>query len=167
MQDLDIGQIIDLNEDIESLKAKLETVKAELSIEEAMRESFSKDLTPKILHRRVRHKMVNGKRQAFTEVVIDETELKNLVEMASCRARVEENIEKLKKLGAQLKRELNQTEIYKNSRQLEAEIKQIKTDKLLLEAQIKDLNREIVNIQSQGSEPFIDYEEQTFDLEIE
>ena len=38
---------------------------------------------------------------------------------------------------------------------------------MLLEAKVKDLNREIEKILSQNEDPYIDYEEQIFDLEIE
>ncbi len=166
MEFIDLSQVLELTEEIESLKAQLETVKAELSIEEAMREAFSKDITPTILKRKVRYKRENGKKVEFTEVTIYESELKILIEMASCRARVEENIKRLEELGARLKRELSQTEIYKNSCRLEAEVKQIRNEKKLLEAQVKDLNREIEKILSQDEDPYIDYEEQTYDLEI-
>ena len=167
MENLDITPIIDLNEDYELLKAKVETVRAELSIEEAMREAFSKDLTPKILRRRVRYKRVNGIREAFAEVTVDETVLNNLVEAVSCQARVKENYEKLKTLASQLKRETSQTELYKRCVEAEAQIKQLKMEKLLLEAQIKDHDQEIAEMQTQGAEPYIDYEEQFFDFEIE
>ena len=167
MQELDIGQVIDLNEEIESLKARLETVKAEVSIEDTLREAFSKDLTPKILRRRVRYKRVNGVREAFAEVTVDETVLNNLVEAVSCQARVKENHEKLKTLASQLKRETSQTELYKRCVEAEAQIKQLKMEKLLLEAKVKDRDREIAEMQTQGAEPYIDYEEQIFDFEIE
>lgn len=167
MESLDIIPIIDLNEDYELLKAKVETVRAELSIEEAMREAFSKDLTPKILRRKVRYKRVNGIREAFAEVTVDETVLNDLVEAVSCQARVKENYEKLKTLGAQLKRETSQTELYKRCIEAEAQIKQLKMEKMLLEAQVKDRDRELAEVQTQGAEPYIDYEEQTFDYEIE
>ena len=70
MENLDLNKVIDLNESIESAEARLETVKAEISIEEAMREAFSKDLTPTILRRKVRYKRVNGVKQEFTEVTV-------------------------------------------------------------------------------------------------
>lgn len=167
MQELDIGQVIDLNEEIESLKARLETIKAEVSIEDTMREAFSKDLTPKILRRRVRYKRVNGIKEAFAEVTIDETVLNNLVEAVSCQARVKENHEKLKTLASQLKRETSQTELYKRCIEAEAQIKQLKMEKMLLEAQVKDRDRELAEVQTQGAEPYIDYEEQFFDFELE
>lgn len=166
MENLDIIPIIDINEDIEKLTAKLETVKADLSIEEAIREAFSKDLTPKILRRRVRYKRVNGLKEPFAEVTIDETILNNLVEATNCQARVKENYEKLQTLGAKLKRETSQTELYKRYVEAEAQIKQLKMEKMLLEAQLKDRDRELAEIYTQGAEPYIDYEEQTFDLEI-
>lgn len=166
MESLDIIPIIDLNEDYELLKAKVETVRAELSIEEAMREAFSKDLTPKILRRRVRYKRVNGIREAFAEVTVDETVLNNLVEAVSCQARVKENYEKLKTLASQLKRETSQTELYKRCIEAEAQIKQLKVEKMLLEAQVRDRDRELSEVQTQGAEPYIDYEYQTVDLEL-
>ena len=166
MENLDITPIIDLNEDYELLKAKVETVRAELSIEEAMREAFSKDLTPKILRRKVRYKRVNGVKEPFAEVTIDETMLNNLVEAVSCPARVKQNYEKLQTLGAQLKRETSQTAIYKRCVEAEAQIKQLKTEIMLLEAQIRDRDREIAEMQTQGAEPYIDYEYQTVDLEL-
>ena len=166
MENLDITPIIDLNEDYELLKAKVETVRAELSIEEAMREAFSKDLTPKILRRKVRYKRVNGVKEAFAEVTIDETVLNNLVEAVSCPARIKQNYEKLQTLGAQLKRETSQTEIYKRCVEAEAQIRKLKTEIMLLEAKVKERDREIAEIQTQGAEPYIDYEEQTYDLEI-
>lgn len=166
MENLDITPIIDLNEDYELLKAKVETVRAELSIEEAMREAFSKDLTPKILRRKVRYKRVNGVKEPFAEVTIDENVLNNLVEAVSCPARIKQNYEKLQTLGVQLKRETSQTEIYKRCIEAEAQIKQLKTEIMLLEAKVKERDREIAEIQTQGAEPYIDYEEQTFDLEI-
>ena len=166
MENLDITPIIDLNEDYELLKAKVETVRAELSIEETMREAFSKDLTPKILRRKVRYKKVNGVKEAFAEVTIDETVLNNLVEAVSCPARIKQNYEKLQTLGAQLKRETSQTAIYKRCVEAEAQIKQLKTEIMLLEAQIRDRDREIAEMQTQGAEPHIDYEYQTVDLEL-
>ena len=166
MENLDLNQVIDLNESIESMKARLETVKAELSIEEAMREAFSKDLTPKILRRKVRYKRVNGVKEPFAEVTIDETVLNNLVEAVSCPARVKQNYEKLKALGEQLKRETSQTAIYKRCIEAEAEIKRLKTENMLLQAKVTERDREIAEIYAQSTEPYIDYEEQTFDLEI-
>ena len=166
MENLDLNQVIDLNESIESMKARLETVKAELSIEEAMREAFSKDLTPKILHRKVRYKRVNGVKEAFAEVTVYETELNDLVEAVGCPARVKQNYEKLQTLGAQLKRETSQTAIYKRCIEAEAEIKRLKTENMLLQAKVTERDREIAEIYAQSTEPYIDYEEQTFDLEI-
>ena len=166
MENLDITPIIDLNEDYELLKAKVETVRAELSIEEAMREAFSKDLTPKILRRKVRYKRVNGVKEPFAEVTIDEIVLNNLVEAVRCPARVKQNYDKLQTLGAQLKRETSQTAIYKRCIEAEAEIKRLKTENMLLQAKVRDRDREIAEIHTQGAEPYIDYEEQTFDLEI-
>ena len=167
MQELDIGQVIDLNEEIESLKARLETVKTDLSIEEAMREAFSKDLTPKILRRKVRYKRVNGVKQEFTEVTIYENALNDFVEAVSYPARIKQNYDKLQTLGAKLKRENSQTELYKRCVEAEAQIKQLKMENLLLEAKVKDRDREIAEMQTQGAEPYIDYEEQIFDFEIE
>lgn len=166
MENLDLNKVIDLNESIESTEARLETVKAELSIEEAMREAFSKDLTPKILHRKVRYKRVNGVKEAFAEVTVYETDLNDLVEAVSCPARVKQNYEKLQTLGAQLKRETSQTAIYKRCIEAEAEIKRLKTENMLLQAKVTERDREIAEIYTQGAEPYIDYEEQTFDLEI-
>ena len=167
MENLDLNKVIDLNESIESTEARLETVKAELSIEEAMREAFSKDLTPKILHRKVRYKRVNGVKEPFAEVTVYETELNDLVEAVSCPARVKQNYEKLQTLGAQLKRETSQTAIYKRCIEAEAQVKKLKTEIMLLEAKVKERDREIAEIYTQGAEPYIDYEEQTYDLEIE
>ena len=166
MENLDLNKVIDLNESIESTEARLETVKAELSIEEAMREAFSKDLTPTIVRRKVRYKRVNGVRVAFAEVTVYETELNDLVEAVSCPARVKQNYEKLQTLGAQLKRETSQTAIYKRCIEAEAEIKRLKTENMLLQAKVTERDREIAEIYAQGTEPYIDYEEQTFDLEI-
>lgn len=166
MENLDITPIIDLNEDYELLKAKVETIRAELSIEEAMREAFSKDLTPKILRRKVRYKRENGVKVPYTEVTINENVLNDLVEAVSCPARVKQNYEKLQTLGAQLKRETSQTAIYKRCVEAEAQIKQLKTEIMLLEAQIRDHDREIAEMQTQGAEPYIDYEYQTVDLEL-
>ena len=166
MENLDLNKVIDLNESIESTEARLETVKAELSIEEAMREAFSKDLTPKILHRKVRYKRINGVKEAFAEVTVYETELNDLVEAVSCPARVKQNYEKLQTLGAQLKRETSQTAIYKRCIEAEAEIKRLKTENMLLQAKVTERDREIAEIYAQSTEPYIDYEEQTFDLEI-
>lgn len=166
MQELDIGQVIDLNEEIESLKARLETVKAEVSIEDTMREAFSKDLTPKILRSKVRYKRVNGVKQEFTEVTVYQTELNELIEAVKTPARVKQNYDKLQKLGAQLKRETSQTEIYKRCIEAEAEIKRLKMENRLLEAKVRERDREIAEMHSQGAEQYIDYEEQTYDLEI-
>ena len=166
MENLDLNKVIDLNESIESAEARLETLKAEISIEEAMREAFSKDLTPKILRRKVRYKRVNGVKEAFAEVTVYETELNDLVEAVSCPARVKQNYEKLQTLGAQLKRETSQTAIYKRCIEAEAEIKRLKTENMLLQAKVTERDREIAEIYAQSTEPYIDYEEQTFDLEI-
>ena len=166
MENLDLNRVIDLNESIESAEARLETVKAEISIEEAMREAFSKDLTPKILRRKVRYKRVNGVKEAFAEVTVYETELNDLVEAVSCPARVKQNYEKLQTLGAQLKRETSQTAIYQRCVEAEAEIKRLKTENMLLQAKVTERDREIAEIYAQGTEPYIDYEEQTYDLEI-
>lgn len=166
MENLDLNKVIDLNESIESTEARLETVKAELSIEEAMREAFSKDLAPKILRRKVRYKRVNGVKEPFAEVTVYETELNDLVEAVSCPARVKQNYEKLQTLGAQLKRETSQTAIYKRCIEAEAEIKRLKMENMLLEAKVKERDREIAEMQTQGAEPYIDYEYQTVDLEL-
>ena len=166
MENLDLNNVIDLNESIESMKARLETVKAKLIIEETMREAFSKDLTPKILRRKVRYKRVNGVKEPFAEVTIDENVLNDLVEAVSCPARVKQNYEKLQTLGAQLKRETSQTAIYKRCIEAEAEIKRLKTENMLLQAKVTERDREIAEIYAQSTEPYIDYDEQTFDLEI-
>lgn len=166
MENLDLNKVIDLNESIESAEARLETVKAEISIEEAMREAFSKELTPTILRRKVRYKRVNGVRVAFAEVTVYETELNDLVEAVKTPARIKQNNEKLQKLGAQLKRETSQTAIYKRCVEAEAEIKRLKTENMLLQAKVTERDREIAEIYAQSTEPYIDYEEQTFDLEI-
>ena len=138
MENLDLNKVIDLNESIESAEARLETVKAELSIEEAMREAFSKDLTPKFLRRKVRYKRVNGVKEPFAEVTVNETELNDLVEAVKTPARIKQNNEKLQKLGAQLKRETSQTAIYKRCIEAEAEIKRLKMENMLLEAKVKE-----------------------------
>lgn len=166
MENLDLNKVIDLNESIESAEARLETVKAEISIEEAMREAFSKDLTPKILRSKVRYKRVNGVKQEFTEVTVYQTELNELIEAVKTPARVKQNYDKLQKLGAQLKRETSQTAIYKRCVEAEAEINRLKMENRLLEAKVRDRDREIAEMHSQSAEPYIDYEEQTFDLEI-
>ena len=79
---------------------------------------------------------------------------------------MKQNYDKLQKLGAQLKRETSQTAIYKRCIEAEAEIKRLKTENMLLQAKVKDRDREIAEMHSQGAEPYIDYEEQTFDLVI-
>ena len=48
----------------------------------------------------------------------------------------------------------------------EAEIKRLKTENMILQAKVTERDREIAEIYTQGAEPYIDYEEQTFDLEI-
>ncbi|MBR4306055.1 MAG: hypothetical protein IKT78_04345 [Ruminiclostridium sp.] len=166
MENFDIIPIININEDIAELTAKLETVKADLRIEETMREAFSKDLTPKILRRKERYKRVNGVRVAFAEVTVYETELNDLVEAVKTPARIKQNNEKLQTLGAQLKRETSQTAIYQRCVEAEAEIKRLKTENMLLQAKVTERDREIAEIYAQGTEPYIDYEEQTYDLEI-
>ena len=166
MENLDLNRVIDLNESIESAEARLETVKAEISIEEAMREAFSKDLTPTILRRKVRYKRVNGVKEAFAEVTVYEAELNELIEAVKTPARIKQNNEKLQTLGAQLKRETSQTAIYQRCVEAEAEIKRLKTENMLLQAKVTERDREIAEIYAQGTEPYIDYEEQTYDLEI-
>ncbi|MBQ8203361.1 MAG: hypothetical protein IJZ75_03680 [Clostridia bacterium] len=167
MENLDLNKVIDLNESIESTEARLETVKAELSIEEAVREAFSKDLTPKILRHKVRYKRVNGVKVPCTEITIEEKLLDDLVSVAGSQVQLKENYKKLKALGEQLKRETSQTELYKRCVETEAQIKQLKMENMLLEAKVKERDREIAEIYAQGTDPYIDYEEQTYDLEIE
>lgn len=166
MENFDIIPIVNINEDIAELNAKLETIKTDIRIEETMREAFSKDLTPKILRSKVRYKRVNGVKQEFTEVTVYQTELNELIEAVKTPARVKQNYDKLQKLGAQLKRETSQTAIYKRCVEAEAEIKRLKTENLLLQAKVTERDREIAEIYAQSTEPYIDYEEQTFDLEI-
>ncbi|MBR5011890.1 MAG: hypothetical protein IKY12_04960 [Clostridia bacterium] len=166
MENFDIIPIVNINEDIAELNAKLETIKTDIRIEETMREAFSKDLTPTILRRKVRYKRVNGVKQEFTEVTVYQTELNELIEAVKTPARVKQNYDKLQKLGAQLKRETSQTAIYKRCVEAEAEIKRLKTENLLLQAKVTERDREIAEIYAQSTEPYIDYEEQTFDLEI-
>lgn len=167
MENFDIIPIVNINEDIAELNAKLETIKTDTRIEETMREAFSKDLTPKILRRRERYKRINGIKVPFTEVTIYESQLNDYVNLANNKAQIKENHEKLKTLSAQLKRENSQTELYKRCVEAEAQIKQLKMEKMLLEAKVKERDREIAEIYAQGTEPYIDYEEQTYDLEIE
>ena len=166
MENFDIIPIVNINEDIAELNAKLETIKTDIRIEETMREAFSKDLTPKILRSKVRYKRVNGVKQEFTEVTVYQTELNELIEAVKTPARVKQNYDKLQKLGAQIKRETSQTAIYKRCVEAEAEIKRLKTENLLLQAKVTERDREIAEIYAQSTEPYIDYEEQTFDLEI-
>ena len=166
METLDLNQVIDLNESIESMKARLETVKAEVSIEDTMREAFSKDLTPKILRRKVRYKRINGVKVPCTEITIEEKLLDDLVSVAGSQVQLKENYKKLKALGEQLKRETSQTELYTRCTEAEAQIKQLKMENLLLQAKVTERDREIAEIYAQSTEPYIDYEEQTFDLEI-
>ena len=167
MENFDIIPIININEDIAELTAKLETVKADLRIEETMREAFSKDLTPKILRRRERYKRINGVKVPCTEVTIYESQLNDYVNLANNEAQIKQNHEKLKTLGAQLKRENSQTELYKRCVDAEAEIKRLKMENMLLQAKVRERDREIAEIYAQSTEPYIDYEEQTYDLEIE
>ncbi len=167
MKNFDIIPIVNINEDIAELNAKLETIKTDIRIEETMREAFSKDLTPKILRRRERYKRVNGVKVPFTEVTIYESQLNDYVNLANNEAQIKQNHEKLKTLGAQLKRENSQTELYKRCVEAEAEIKRLKMENRLLQAKVRERDREIAEMQTQGAEPYIDYEEQTYDLEIE
>ena len=166
MENFDIIPIVNINEDIAELNAKLETIKTDIRIEETMREAFSKDLTPKILRSKVRYKRVNGVKQEFTEVTVYQTELNELIEAVKTPARVKQNYDKLQKLGAQLKRETSQTAIYKRCVEAEAEINRLKMENRLLQAKVTERDREIAEIYAQSTEPYIDYEEQTFDLEI-
>lgn len=166
MENFDIIPIVNINEDIVELNAKLETIKTDIRIEETMRKAFSKDLTPKILRRRERYKRVNGVKVPFTEVTIYESQLNDYVNLANNKAQIKENHEKLKTLGAQLKRENSQTELYKRYVEAEAEINRLKMENRLLQAKVTERDREIVEIYTQGAEPYIDYEEQTYDLEI-
>lgn len=167
MENFDIIPIVNINEDIAELNAKLETIKTDIRIEETMREAFSKDLTPKILRRRERYKRINGVKVPCTEVTIYESQLNDYVNLANNEAQIKENHEKLKTLGARLKRENSQTELYKRCIEAEAEIKRLKMENMLLQAKVKERDREITEIYTQGAEPYIDYEEQTYDLEIE
>ena len=166
MENFDIIPIVNINEDIAELNAKLETIKTDIRIEETMREAFSKDLTPKILRRRERYKRINGVKVPCTEVTIYESQLNDYVNLANNEAQIKQNHEKLKTLGAQLKRENSQTELYKRCIEAEAEIKRLKMENMLLQAKVKERDREIAEIYAQSTEPYIDYEEQTFDLEI-
>ena len=166
MENLDIGQIINLNEDYELLKAKVETLKAEVSIEETLRKAFSKDLTPKIVSRKERYKRINGVKVPYSVVTIYETQLNDYIEIANSQAQINGNYKDLKSLGEKLKRETSQSAIYQRYVEAEAEIKRLKMENMLLEAKVKDRDREIAEIYTQGAEPYIDYEEQTFDLEI-
>ena len=167
MENFDIIPIVNINEDIAELNAKLETIKTDIRIEETMREAFSKDLTPKILRRRERYKRINGVKVPCTEVTIYESQLNDYVNLANNEAQIKQNHEKLKTLGAQLKRENSQTELYKRCIEAEAEIKRLKMENMLLQAKVKERDREIAEIYAQSTEPYIDYEEQTYDLEIE
>ena len=166
MENFDIIPIVNINEDIAELNAKLETIKTDIRIEETMREAYSKDLTPKILRRRERYKRINGVKVPCTEVTIYESQLNDYVNLANNEAQIKQNHEKLKTLGAQLKRENSQTELYKRCVEAEAEIKRLKMENRLLQAKVTERDREIEEIYAQGTEPYIDYEEQTFDLEI-
>ena len=166
MENFDIIPIVNINEDIAELNAKLETIKTDIRIEETMREAYSKDLTPKILRRRERYKRINGVKVPCTEVTIYESQLNDYVNLANHEAQIKQNHEKLKTLGAQLKRENSQTELYKRCVEAEAEIKRLKMENRLLQAKVTERDREIAEIYAQGTEPYIDYEEQTFDLEI-
>ena len=167
MENFDIIPIVNINEDIAELNAKLETIKTDIRIEETMREAYSKDLTPKILRRRERYKRINGVKVPCTEVTIYESQLNDYVNLANNEAQIKQNHEKLKTLGAQLKRENSQTELYKRCIEAEAEIKRLKMENMLLQAKVKERDREIAEIYAQSTEPYIDYEEQTYDLEIE
>ena len=166
MENFDIIPIVNINEDIAELNAKLETIKTDIRIEETMREAYSKDLTPKILRRRERYKRINGVKVPCTEVTIYESQLNDYVNLANNEAQIKQNHEKLKTLGAQLKRENSQTELYKRCVEAEAEIKRLKMENRLLQAKVTERDREIAEIYAQGTEPYIDYEEQTYDLEI-
>ena len=167
MENFDIIPIVNINEDIAELNAKLETIKTDIRIEETMREAFSKDLTPKILRRRERYKRINGVKVPCTEVTIYESQLNDYVNLANNEAQIKQNHEKLKTLGAQLKRENSQTELYKRCVEAEAEIKRLKMENRLLQAKVTERDREIAEIYAQGTEPYIDYEEQTYDIELE
>lgn len=152
--------ICELNAEMESLKAEIETLKMKKSLVECVRESYSKDLTLKILQRRTRYKKVNGVKEPFCEVTVSEAELNSLLEIATGRASIDEKISELKKLGDRLWHELSQTELYKRSVELERQ-------NLLLKAEIKTLENEMSALQEQESaEPYIYYEDEIKDLEI-
>jgi hypothetical protein len=154
--------IFDLQAEAVKLRAEIETLKAQKSLVECVREAYSKDIIkPKVLQRRVRYKKVDGKKEAFTEVTITEAELNYLISMATNRAFVEEKITELKKLGDQLWHKLNQTELYKTALELETRNK-------ILQANYKSLEKQLYEMREQElQEPYVYYEDEIIDLEIE
>ena len=104
------------------------------------------------------------KKRIFNLIIIDESGSMQSIKKEAIDS-VNETIQTIR--GAQRKHETSQTAIYKRCVEAEAEIKRLKTENLLLEAKIRERDREIAEIYTQGAEPYIDYEEQTFDLEIE
>ncbi len=155
------NEILEAEQKLTELKAEIETLKAKKSLVECVREAYSKEIKqPKVIERRIRHKKVDGRKQAFTEVVISEVEFMELCNLASNRAFIEDKITELKRLGDKLWYALNQSEIYKHSLEMQKQNQ-------LLRAEIKSLEAEILKMQEKAQEEQEIYYENEITQEIE
>lgn len=149
------NEILNAEQQLIELRAEIETLKAQKSLVECVREAYSKEIKqPKVIERRTRYKKINGKKEAYTEVIISEVEFIELCKLATDRAFIEVKIAELKRLGDKLWHAVNQSEIYQRSLKTERENQ-------LLKAEIKALNDEIFKMQEKAqAEPYVYYEDE-------
>ena len=107
--------IEELKQEISSLQAEIETLKAKKSIAECIRESFSQERPVRVLKRKVRHKTIGSKNPPQVEITILESDYEQLLEQAKSTAWVEQKLSELKSLGDRLWHKMNHSTVLQDA----------------------------------------------------
>ena len=141
--------IEELKQEISSLQAEIETLKAKKSIAECIRESFAQERPVRVLKRKVRHKTIGSKNPPQVEITILESDYEQLLEQAKSTAWVERKLSELKSLGDRLWHNINHSTVLQDA------IRRAESAELSCRA----LRQEVEQLKSQPVQEYEAYEE--------
>ena len=141
--------IEELKQEISSLQAEIETLKAKKSIAECIRESFSQERPVRVLKRKVRHKTIGSKITPQVEITILESDYEQLLEQAKSTAWVERKLSELKSLGDRLWHKMNHSAVLQDA------IRRAESAEITCRA----LRQEVEQLKSQPVQEYEVYEE--------
>ena len=141
--------IEELKQEISSLQAEIETLKAKKSIAECIRESFAQERPVRVLKRKVRHKTIGSKNPPQVEITILESDYEQLIEQAKSTAWVERKLSELRNLGDRLWHKMNHSTVLQDAiRRAES-----------AEISCRALRQEVEQLKSQPVQEYEAYEE--------